>query len=160
MEKFTNDRDKFLKQIIKELKAFPKDPNWEPLFQYLELPYFLTYGFAYNYSFNEELQQYRLLSREWNATYDNNRFDKGIYNLNRIAIVEKIVPDEEYDLSSSTNLANLKKVEIESIVLDGLICEMNSPKLSKPLIWNVDDEMNVALQNLVFSLRDLKKFIP
>lgn len=158
MERFTNNRNEFLNQIKLELLEYENEEDWKEIFSYVELPFFLRYAWSYNWSINVKTSKYKLSRKEWNAEYDLNRFDKGVYNLDRLAIIEKEIPiirnDEKY--FSSIDWDTIKNVEFKGIVLDGLICELRIAS-KKVLSWNTDDEMNQELNRLVYTMRNWKR---
>ncbi len=161
MERLTNDPQQFIQQIKLELLTFEQEGNWESIFTYSELPYFLTYGFSYNWSFNTVSAKYRLRRKEWNSEYDHARFSEGIYNLDRLAILEKKVPLASKDkfAINSVDLNLLDLVEFEGIVLDGLMCELHLNSNDKTLEWNIDAEMNPELLNLIYTIRNWQREI-
>lgn len=161
MEKFTNNKDKFIDQIKSELLSYEFEENWEEIFSYVEMPYFLNYAWSYNWSVNLVNLEYRLKRKEWNAEYDLRRFKNGVYNLDRLAIKEKKISftlkDEKYFQSIAWN--NINKVENNGIVLDGLICNLEVNKFQKSLHWNIDEEMNEELHKLVYTMRNWQREI-
>ena len=161
MEKLTNDRNKFLNQIKLELLEYEVEENWKEVFTYVEVPFFLQYAFSYNWSVDSANSKYRLKRREWKAKYDHSRFDKGIYNLNRLAIVEKEILinsiDERYFNSIDWNKINT--VEFKGIILDGLDCEFQMKDIKKSFSWNIDEEMNKELTELIYTIRAWKREI-
>ena len=159
MEKFTNDGNKFLHQIKSELLEYQLEENWQSIFTYLEMPYFLTYAFSYNWSKNSQNSKYRLKRKEWNAKFDHARFDKGIYNLDRLAIVEKniAIRSKDAEYFNSIDWKAVDTVEFKGVVLDGLICELQIEEGNRVLTWNVDESMNTALKELVYTMRNWKR---
>jgi len=63
METFTNNRDTYLKQIKKELLQYEAEGDWKNIFTYVQIPFFLRYGFSYNWSINIQNSKYRLLMK-------------------------------------------------------------------------------------------------
>ena len=159
MEKFTNNRDDYLNQIKTELLKYDLTENWKEIFIYAEIPFFLRYAFSYNWSVNSNSSKYRLKRKEWNAEYDHSRFNKGIYNLDRLAIVEteiQVNPEDQRFLAS-IEWNKVGTTKFEGIVLDGLVCELKIKKQKKSLNWNIDDEMNKELADLVKLIRNWKR---
>lgn len=159
MERFTNNRDEFLNQIKIELLEYENEEDWKEIFSYVELPFFLRYAWSYNWSINVKKSKYKLLRREWNAEYDLNRFDKGIYSLARLAIREKEIPINQKDKKylNSIDWKNIDKINFDGIVLDGLICELRIGEDEKSINWNYDSEMNQDLNKLVYTMRNWKR---
>jgi len=153
MEKFTNDNNAFIAQGKKELFDFPAHPDWVGLFQYVEMPYFLTYAFSVQLAINNSQSHFQIRHKVWNTQFDLTRFSKGIFNLSRLAVIEKesvvLLPSEVPNIP----LAGITTKEITSVVLDGLICEMKIPSLQKHFTWNIDKEMNDELDRLVTWIR-------
>jgi len=140
MEKITNNRDEYIKAIKSELIEYITEDNYKEIFTYIEIPFFLQYAFSYNWAINTQTLEYRLKRREWNAEYDHKRFDKGIYNLDRLAITEKEIPINQEDKNQlkSTKWELINKVNFKGIILDGLMCELRANESKKSLIWNSD----------------------
>ena len=159
MERLTNNRDELLQQIKLELLEYEQAKDWEAIFSYVELPFFLSYAWSYNWSKNRKTAKYKLSRKEWNAKYDLNRFNRGVYNLDRLAIIEKEIPisqnDEKY--FSSIDWDTIKNVEFKGIVLDGLICELRIASKGKVINWNTDEEMNQDLNRLIYTMRNWKR---
>ena len=155
MERFTNDKIRFLNQIKVELFDFEDSANWITEFEYIEMPYFLNYAFSVNYSVNHAKNEFRLIQKNWNSEYDNSRFKLGIFNIDRLAISKEIIKTskEENAKFNSIDKRKLETIDYEGIVLDGLICELKVPQIEKHLTWNVDKEMNDELSILVNQIR-------
>lgn len=156
MERFTNNRDEFLKQIKSELLQFENREGWKEIFAYVELPFFLRYAWSYNWSVNTKTSRFKLTGKEWNAEYDLNRFDNGVYNLDRLAIKEKEVSISKKDeiFFCSIDWNTIEKLKFEGIVLDGLICELRVAENQRLIQWNSDSEMNQALNELIYTMRN------
>lgn len=79
-ERFTTDTMKYWNQIITELSNTEGIESDECRFQYVEVGQLWSHGFSMT-----QLEEHRnsLKLAIWNAQYDGNRFDKGIYNLDR-----------------------------------------------------------------------------
>ncbi len=161
MEKLTNNRDEFLNQIKVELLGYESEGDWKEIFTYAEIPFFLRYAFSYNWSINIKTSKYRLKRKEWNAEYDHLRFNKGIYNLDRLAIKEKelLIDMEAENYLHSINWGNINTIEFKGIVLDGLMCELRIHKIEKSFNWNIDEEMNEDLTKLISVIRNWKREI-
>ncbi len=159
MERFTNNGEEFINQIKSELLEYELEEGWNEIFTYLEIPYFLGYAFSYNWSVNSKKEKYRLKRKEWNAEYDHSRFDKGIYNLDRLAVIEKEIRINSKDEINFKSIEwdAIDKVEFKGIVLDGLMCELQVHENGKSFKWNIDDEMNPELTKLVYTMRNWKR---
>ena len=159
MERFTNDRNQFVEAIENELMEYEEQKDLEHLFTYVQVPFFLRYAFSYALWFDKNNSKYFLKRKEWNAKYDHSRFDKGIYNLDRVAIIEKEISLNEKDKAYFDEIEwqLLDNVEIEGIVLDGLTCKLKIGKENKVLEWNIDGKMNKKLKELVYLVRNWKR---
>jgi len=149
MEKFSNNRYDYWNQIKKEL--LETNDSEEFRFQYLEIGQLLSHGFSVTLN---EKNPSELELKIWNAEYDNKRFNKGIFNLDRLAIVSKKV---KLNSQESETINRLLDSELEltnwgGIVLDGLSCqfEINGRKLD----WNTNEEINNDLTELVELIRN------
>ena len=156
MEQFTNDNIKFFDQIILELHDFDYDENWGIQFQYVEVPYLLRYGFSFCFLINGK--ESKFLQRTWNSKYDRERFNLGVFNLDRLAVTQKDIHfnEDEKIFFNSINLSTLNTVEYKGIVIDGLFCEMKIPKHEKKFEWNIDKEMNTELENVISKIRAIQ----
>jgi hypothetical protein len=156
MEQFTNDNIKFFDQIIKELQDYDYDENWEIQFQYAEVPYLLRYGFSF--CFLKNGKETKFLQRTWNSEYDRERFNLGVFNLDRLAVTQKDIHfnEDEKIFFNSINLSTLNTVEYKGIVIDGLFCEMKIPKHEKKFEWNIDKEMNSELEKVISKIRAIQ----
>ena len=149
MEKFSNKREDYWEQIKKELTNSNDSQDFQ--FQYLEMGQLLSHGFSVTQT---KKNPEELILRIWNAEYDNKRFDKGIFNLDRLAITEKKV---KLILQESETINRLLNSELEltnwgGIVLDGLFCQFEID--DRKLIWNINEEINNNLIILVELLRN------
>ncbi|WP_291722185.1 hypothetical protein [Bernardetia sp.] len=159
MERFTNDRNQFVEAIENELMEYEKQKDFEHLFTYVEVPFFLRYAFSYALWFDKNNSKYFLKRKEWNAKYDHSRFDKGIYNLDRLAIIENEVSLNDTDRAyfDKVEWTLLNTIDFEGIVLDGLTCKLRIGKENKTLVWNPDSKMNNKLKELVYLIRNWKR---
>ncbi len=155
MEKLTNNREEYFSQIRKELLDFRTESGWRKEFGFLEVPYFLTYGFAVGFFTKDK--EGRLVCRKWNADYDNSRFQLGIYNVDRLAIAEESIEiaKDDNEFFQSIDLEKIDILSHDGIVLDGLHCELQITETGKVLNWNMDDEMNEAMTTLVNRIRKI-----
>ncbi len=148
MEKFSNHREDCWNQIKMEL--LDTNDSGDFRFQYLEIGQLLSHGFSVTLT---EKNPRALALKIWNAEYDNKRFDKGIFNLHRLAISDRKVDLNTQELETINRLldSELKLTNWGGMVLDGLFCqfETNSRKLN----WNINKEINDDLTELVELLR-------
>lgn len=149
MEKFSNNREDYWKQIKKELIA--TNDSIDFVFRYLEIGQLLSHGFS---AVLTEKNPRELVLKIWNAEYDNKRFDKGVFNLDRLAITDRKVELNSKEIQTINKLLD-SKLELTNragIVLDGLLCqfEINGRKLD----WNVNEEINNNLTQLAELLRN------
>lgn len=157
LERFTNDRNKYLEEIKRELLDYQSEDNYKVLFTYVEMTFFLTYAFSYHcFIKGNEIQ---IKKKEWNAAYDDARFDKGIYNIDRLAIREGEVQlsKEEQAYLTGMELAEMETIPYGGVVLDGWICELHTKSNEEALKWNIDEEMNDALIVLIQMMRAWKR---
>ena len=151
MERFSNSRAEYWNQIISELSDLENSNSEEFRFQFLELDQLLTYGFSIiqlkgNRSF--------LKLAIWNAEFDNERFDKGIYNIDRLAITNhkiELAPFEWNKLEEQLK-SDLELTDDGGITLDGRFCRFESGK--KRIEWNSNQEINENLIDLSEMLRN------
>ena len=149
MERLSNSREEYWSQIKKELSGTNDSGGFR--FQYIEIGQLLSHGFSVTLT---DKQPQVLVVRTWNATYDNGRFDQGIFNLDRLAITNRTVP---LSLQESDTVNRLLNTEIElknrvGVVLDGLFCQLEHN--GRKLDWNTDEEMNDNLTELVELVRN------
>ena len=149
MEKFSNNRKEYWNQVKKELKGSIQSDDFR--FQYVEIGQLLTHGFSVTLT-KKNPQELDL--KIWDAEYDNTRYDKGIFNLNRIAITEKKVELNSRELDTIKRLLNssLELNNSDGIVLDGLFCQFEIKDIK--LNWNANEEINKNLNELVKFLRN------
>ncbi|MEO0900354.1 MAG: hypothetical protein AAFY71_28350 [Bacteroidota bacterium] len=149
MEKFSNNREDYWNQIRKEL--LDTNNSEEFRFQYLEIGQLLSHGFSVTLN---EKNPSDLELKIWHAEYDNKRFDKGIFNLDRLAIAVKKVKLNSQEIGTINRLldAELELTNWGGNVLDGLFCqfEINGRKLD----WNTNEEINNDLTELVELIRN------
>lgn len=152
METFSNDPSVYFDQIKKELLTLPIKTINDLPFCFLEIGHRYTHGFSISLL---NPNSHKLYLKVWNAPYDNDRFDQGIYNLDRLAITEYFIDLPKDTLKTITQLlqSNPNLVEHKSITLDGLFCQLNIGQTQ--LNWNGDHEINVPLLALIELLREL-----
>jgi len=155
MERFTNNIQEFIDQIKLELSGYELKDNYEYVYTYVEISQLLIYAYSYICVVDKVNSTCFLIRKEWNAMYDHSRFNKGIYNLDRLAIVEKEIEfkSEYSSLVKSINWNKIDTVEFNGIILDGLMCELRVSKPDKILNWNIDQEMNNELAQLITEIR-------
>ncbi|GGG08168.1 hypothetical protein GCM10011344_05910 [Dokdonia pacifica] len=148
MERFSNSTEAYWNQIQKELLNGYDSKDFR--FQYLEMGQLLSHGFSIAQTKRNSTQ---LIVKVWDAAYDNKRFSKRIFNLDRLAITDKKVELTGQELERINRLLNTKLdlTNWGGIVLDGLFCqfEINNKKMD----WNVNEEINDNLTELVELLR-------
>ncbi|MCR9252824.1 MAG: hypothetical protein NXI20_20545 [bacterium] len=148
MEKFSNNRDEYWNQIKKEL-GFGKTENFR--LQYLEMGQLLSHGFSVALT---EKNPDELILKIWNAEYDNSRFNKGIFKLDRLTITDNIT---KLSIQESETINRLLDSKLEltnggGIVLDGLFCQFETNNIK--LNWNTNEEINDDLTEIVELLRN------
>lgn len=149
MENFTTDRERYLDRIIEELTAFEDEGS----LVYCEVGQLLSHGFSFWFNANSEE---KVKVKTWDSTFDNERFKLGVFNLDRLAIAEVETSLNQIELNQLNQLiqAKLETKQLDSIVLDGLKCQLQTKLYN--LEWNVDDEMNDNLRQLVHLIRNKK----
>ena len=149
METFSNNREEYWNQIKKELSETNDLGNFQ--LQYIEIGQLLSHGFSI--TLTEQTPQ-KLTLKTWNAEYDNNRFDKGIFNLDRLAITERKIELNSQELDSINRLlhSNLERTNKAGVILDGLWCQLKTNDIL--LNWNTNDEINEGLTELIELLRN------
>jgi hypothetical protein len=97
----------------------------------------------------------------WNADYDSKRYKYGIYNLDRLAITctNAKIPNIYLEFLGSINYHNFEIIKRNSIILDGLTCELQIMESYKTLKWNLDREMNSDLEKFINKLRSWRNEI-
>ncbi|UII20922.1 hypothetical protein [Fulvivirga ligni] len=150
MEKFSNSRTEYWNQIIEELSNRKDIKSQRLRFQYIELGQLLTHAFSIT-QFEGKTSSLKLAI--WNAEFDNKRFDKGIYNLDRLAVTNHDIALNPVELNK---LEGLLKLDLEltnwgGITLDGLFCQFELG--DKKLEWNSNQEINNNLISLIEFLR-------
>ncbi|PHN02026.1 hypothetical protein [Flavilitoribacter nigricans] len=151
MERFSNSRTAYWDQIIHELSGPRSESFGELRFRYTELGQLLTHAFSIS-QFDPDRSKLILLS--WNAAYDNARFDKGIYNLDRLSIKRREIKLEakEMDLLTGHLEAEFALTGWDGITLDGLFCRLEFG--DKKIEWNSDHEINENLCKLIDFFRN------
>jgi hypothetical protein len=151
MERFSNSRTEYWNQIIEELSAKENIDSEDLRFQYVELGQLLTHGFSIT---QLEGNKRNLKLAIWNAKFDNKRFDKGIYNLDRLAITNHEIELDQDELNILEEMLNsdLGLTDWEGITLDGLFCRLESGE--KKIEWNCNQEINGDLLILTEFLRN------
>jgi hypothetical protein len=149
MEIFSNNHQDYWKQIKTELLDTVDTENCQ--FRYLEIGQLLTHGFSV---IQTKKNPQELVFKIWNAKYDNRRFDKGIFNLARLAITDCKIKLKPYDLKQINNLlsSELKLTKWDGFVLDGLYCQFETK--NKKLNWNMNEEINGNLSKLIELVND------
>lgn len=149
MEKFSNNREEYWNQVKKELTETTSSGKFR--FHYIEIGQLLTHGFSVTLT---EKNPNELSLRIWNAKYDNGRFDKGIFNLDRLAITKNKIELSSQESEKINELldSELELTKWEGIVLDGLYCQFET--IGKKLNWNTNVEINDNLTELVELFRN------
>ena len=148
MERFSKSTTEYRNQIIQELSDVPTTEDTR--FLYLELASFFSHGFSIRQVVNYPKM---LILKTWDASFDNSRFNKGIYNLDRLAVNEKTVDIslEEAELIENSLKNKPGVIAPIGIILDGYFCQLEF-KCTK-LNWNTNNEMNGSLSPLIKLLR-------
>jgi len=157
MERITTNRSAYFNEIRKELLETPSCNNPKPVFTYCEIGQLLTHGLAIHFFKGEKDT---LLLKKWNATYDNERFSLGLYNLDRLAITTYHIKLNDNDLLEINRLlkSHLHTHKSDTFTLDGLYCEIIFDELT--LQWNTKEEMNPSLSALIHFIKDKSQPTP
>jgi hypothetical protein len=94
MERLITDSAKYFNEIKKELTDVQIESNQTLHFTFCEISQLLGHGFSVSLFIGEK--DY-LKIKTWNAVFDNTRFNLNIYNLDRLAITEKIIDPNTTD---------------------------------------------------------------
>lgn len=154
MERITTDRLEYFQEIRKGLLDTSSLNDQKPVFIYCEVGQLLTHGYSIHFLMGETNG---LLIKEWDAAYDSERFRLGIFNLDRLKIIERYISLSQEESAEINNLLKLYPdiIKLDRIVLDGLFCEFIFKELT--LCWNTEQEMNPGLSGLVSFI---KRFSP
>lgn len=149
MERFSNNREDYWNQIKKELLDSNDSEKFR--FQYLEMGQLFSHGYSVAQT---ELNPSQLIFKIWNAEYDNNRFDKDVFNLDRLAIRNSKVELNPQELKKINKLleSELNLIDWGGITLDGLFCQFEIH--NKKFDWNTNNEINSNLTELVELIRN------
>lgn len=150
MERLTTDSIKYFNEIKKELTDVQIESDQTLHFTFCEIGQLLNYGFSVSLISGEKNY---LKVKTWNAVFDNTRFNLNIYNLDRLAITEKVIDLNTRDYLRIHELIQhkLEVKKIDGIILDGLYCQFKTNKYC--LNWNIDNQMESKLCELIKSLR-------
>ncbi len=154
MEKFSNKRQDYWNQIKKELLEVNDSQGFR--FQYLEIEQLFSHGFSVTLT-DENPEEFVL--KIWNAAYDNKRFDKGFFNLDRLVIINRKVELNPQELEAINKLldSEFELTNWGGIVLDGLFCQFETN--GRKLEWNTNEEINNNLIELVELIRNKVAYI-
>ena len=157
MERITNDNIKVFEQLKIELSYSEEKATHNLLFCYTEISQLMIYAYSFIALKDKNKEQYQYFIKLWDSNYDKNRFNLGIFNIDRLAIKEREITLDEIEHNSIQQLYQkpLRTKEYEGIVLDGLFCQLNIPAQKRNLEWNIDGEMNHDLSNFVLILRKI-----
>ena len=151
MERFTNNPEQLRQQLLIELFDYVKTENTHAIFTYGELSALFLYGYSLHGYLEIDSQEIKWKEKVWKADYDFQRFRQGIFNIDRLAVVEK-------DSARAVDLTGipwgrLATQTIDGIILDGAHCELRILQPKQTLIWNVDEEMNNELASFIKLVR-------
>lgn len=151
MERFSNHGGDLMKQLKVELSSATVREGETAVFTYVEIGQLLSHAYAVSYI---EGVENLLRLKVWNCTYDFKRFKFGIYNLDRLAILESDISLTSKQLNTLDSLLaeDIATVKLDRIVLDGLHCKLSLKE--QTLVWNIDQSMNTSLLKLVSIVRE------
>ena len=151
MERLTTDSQKYFNEVKKELTDIDVEKNQFLKFTFCEIGQLFSHGFSVSYL---EGESNILKIKNWNAEFDNKRFNLNIYNLDRLAVIEnnvKLTTDEIEKIEKLIEM-KLELKKFDGIILDGLFCEFKTEKYS--LNWNINEELNAEFSDLIKFLRN------
>lgn len=150
MERISRDTVALFNELKKELTELDLQNNEKLRFTYCEIGQLLTHAFSISLTTSDKNF---LRFKYWNTKFYREGFDNGFFNLDRLAITEQNIEISDSEFSNLQELINkdFNKNKIDGIVLDGLSCQL---KLGdKTLEWNINEEMNENLSELILLLR-------
>ena len=155
MAKVSNQISAYVEQINVELSTFNCPKDWESPLYYQEKGQVLLHAYSVRWLQSTVTGEARLLLRTWNIPRRGEWDPLGIFHLDRLSITEKIypLPAEEQAYLAAFRLDAMATQPSRYIVLDGLHCSLSIPALVRTLHWNLDDEMNDTLRDLIAFLR-------
>jgi len=151
MERLTTDSLKYFNEVKKELTDIHVKENEILKFTFCEIGQLFSHGFSVSYLKGDSNI---LKIKKWNAEFDNKRFNLNIYNLDRLAVIEKTVKLTPREIKKIENILEFKLElkKVDGIILDGLFCEFKTDEYS--LNWNINEELNSEFSNLIEFLRN------
>jgi len=156
MSNLTTDSIKYQSEIKNRLTG-NFDNAWRPLWIYSEMSQLINYAFSYSFLIKGQISNHKLIHRKWiNNLSDETRL--GIYRIDSIKIKEEEI---NCSLNQIFEIQELAKRELstshyEGIVLDGHDNQFIDFKLKKYFNWNLDEEMNENLAELVSKIKMIK----
>lgn len=161
MEKFTNSTFDLYESAHSELLEFSQNVDNQIVITYAEFPSFDN-PFVIHLQMDKN-EQFVLVKKMWDKIYDFQRFPLGLYNLDRLRIIEhqlelnkiqRIKFLEIIQQLTSTDLP--QKLEDESwIVLDGVeyLLDIQTLIINKKYTWRIANENISIFQSLIAFLQ-------
>jgi hypothetical protein len=154
-ERFTSNYYEFLEEIKIELTSVASiDKETHPIVVFLQFSELPIDRFAIHYL---KGKSNRIILKQWNSQYDNERFGLGVYNLDRIAIYESIVELTEFQAGElDTLLIHEHSIkDFKEIILDGYRFKLtiNQNSEIKSFEWIDESQLSDATKEIVGILK-------
>jgi len=154
-ERFTNNYYEFLEGIKIELTSVASiDKETHPVVVFLQFSELPIDRFAIHYF---KGKPNRIILKQWNSQYDNERFGLGVYNLDRIAIHESIVELTEFYAKEIDTLLTYEHStrDFKGIILDGYRFKLSINRNSeiKSLEWIDESQLSEATKQMIAILK-------
>ncbi len=155
MTSITNDSVKYQKEIKRRLTS-DYEEGWASVWTYCEMTQMLVHGYSLTFLLKGSFNNRKLLYRSWQQV-QYLEATPGIYNLDHIHLHEEEIAVSLTDLFFIQEWAkkDIRTLDRKGIVLDGYHKEFTDHKTGKTLTWNLDDEMNAPLSELVYKIKSL-----
>jgi hypothetical protein len=161
MEKFTNSTSVLVESAQNELLDFPKNIDNQIVITYAEFPHFQN-AFAVHLQM-EKNGQILLVKKIWDKLFDLQRFPLGLYNLDRLKIVEnefrlnEIQKEDFLEIIQQLKSVDLpQKLEDEGwIVLDGVeyLLDIQLLSIHQKYTWRIANKNIEVFQSLISFLK-------
>ena len=154
MEQFTTSFQKVLDRLKEEFFDFENKKLDNTIRIYLAYPQTFYY---HGLTFYKEENELKCLLRYWNIPYDMERFKFRIYNIDRLAIRERIliIDDSFKHYFNTIEFDKLNTVKLDGLYIGGRDCELEVFEFNKKLKWSFDKQMNLELAEFVLSIKSL-----
>lgn len=163
MERFTNKYTRFLEEVKQELVAYDTEAGERIIVRYLEMPW-IAGDWASFFVLGNDSGISKVVHKRWNREYDRDRFDKGIFNLDRIAIMKErleLSPGQVADLGEWLyRIVRVPELSDGGIVLDGIesIFFIDHGSIRGECRWNTGPDKVDSFAPLIAYLKTLFSF--